>query len=87
MSSQLRHENTYKQHNLRSVVPNKRTMHQHTGTLDGLSSDHVMISFEEPAHVSGLNEIRADLENLTLSEGVKNMSPNLPGMEGLSVVV
>ncbi len=27
------------------------------------------------------------MENLTLSEGVKNMSPSLPGINGLSVVV
>jgi hypothetical protein len=46
-----------------------------------------MISLEEPSQVVGLNEIRADLENLTLSEGVRNMSPNLPGMLGSLEVV
>ncbi len=54
--------------------------------MDGLSSDHVTISLDEPAQVLGSNEIRADLENLTLSDGVRNMSPSLLGMDGLSVV-
>ncbi len=38
------------------------------------------ISLDEPAHASGSKEIKADLENLMLSEGVRNMSPNLLGM-------
>ncbi len=71
----------------RTALKKKRTIHKHTGTLDGLSRDQVIISIEEPAHVSGSNEISADLENLTLSEGVKNMSPSLLGMSGLSLVV
>ncbi len=54
--------------------------------LLSLSRLQVTISCEVAPHVLALKAMRADLENLTLSAGVRNMSDLLPAKEDESEV-
>ncbi len=64
-----------------------RTPPSLTGTLDSLSRLHVTISLY-PAEQENLSKvISADLENLTLRDGVRNMSDRLPAFSMSSEVV
>ncbi len=88
-SSTLRHENickSEKANNLNtSQVCNAST--KQTGTLDSLSRLHVTISLYAAEQAALSKLISADLENLTLSDGVRNMSERLPAFSMSSEVV